>query len=241
MKILASLVLVLFASSVGAFPAAAGGDAPAAGGDPLAACDSDTSARIRFIESRLDAGAPYARNWWTFFTMFYGTGTIYSYVRAAKTGDNAKRANSYVSAAKAAFGTTRLLLAQPTAKLGSKPMREVTLDSREACREALVIGEELLRRNAKESERRYSWKAHLATVAINVAGALIVSEGYGGSRRAWTSAGVGIAVGEVFNWSHPWNGTRDLEDYEREFGGSPDTVRWNLIPDATGLRILARF
>jgi hypothetical protein len=95
-------------------------------------------------------------------------------------------------------------------------MRAVDPVDESACRERLRVGEELLRTNARESESRWSWKRHAANVAINVAGALIVAEGFDES-RGWRSAGIGIAVGETFTFSHPWKGDDDLAEYERRF------------------------
>jgi hypothetical protein len=214
---------------------------PPFGGEELAVCDANTAERIRFIDQRLAAGQPYAQNWWTFFTMFYGTGAIYSFVQGALKDDSGNRADSFVSGSKALFGTARLLLAPLNAKLGAGPMHEISIESRAECEQVLTIGEELLRKNAKESEQRYSWKAHLSSVLINVAGALIVAEGYDNKTDGWKSAGIGIAVGEVFTWSQPWNGTSDLEDYEREFNEARAPITWKLTPTGTGLRLLARF
>ena len=210
-------------------------------GGALAACDADTAERILFIEQRLEEAQPYARRWWIFWTMFYGTGVIYSFVKGGMKDDDGNRANSFVSGTKAIFGTGRLLVSKHTSKLGADPMYGLQVDSAAGCEEVLAVGEDLLRANAKESRSRYSWKRHLANVLINVAGAVIVAEGYGERSKGWTSAAVGIAVGEVFTWTKPWNGTSDLEDYERTFNGIEAPVVWNVAPTVGGLQVQARF
>lgn len=188
--------------------------------DPLAHCDADRAERIRFIESRLEERRTYADYWWKGWTSAYGVGAVLEGVRAGVEDKTSRKADYAVSAAKAAFGTGRLLLYPPSARVGADPMRAIDPVDDAACRERLAVGEGLLRENAKESESRWDWKRHLANVAINVAGGLIVAEGFDDD-RGWTSAGVGIAVGEAMTFSHPWNSDDDLADYERRFGGAP--------------------
>lgn len=239
-RFLASVLATALLS--GSAATATAGDLPSFADDgALAACDADTAERIMFIERRLENGQPYARRWWVFWTLFYGTGVIYSFVKGGMKDDDGNRANSFVSGTKAIFGTGRLMLSSHTAKLGADPMYELQVDSAAGCEEVLTVGEDLLRQNAKASRSRYSWKRHLANVGINAAGALIVAEGYGERSKGWTSAAVGIAVGEVFTWTKPWNGTSDLEDYEREFNGTRAPVTWNLSPTVGGLQLQARF
>jgi hypothetical protein len=226
----------------GGFTTAVAGDLPSfADEGALAACDAETAERILFIERRLENAQPYARRWWIFWTVFYGTGVIYSFVQGAMKDENGNRANSFVSGSKAIFGTARLMLSRHTAKQGADPMQELQVDSAAGCEEVLSVGEDLLRRNAQESRSRYSWKRHLANVGINVVGALIVAEGYGRRKKGWTSAAVGIAVGEVFTWTKPWNGSSDLEDYERKFNGGRAPVAWNIVPTVGGLQVQARY
>ena len=81
----------------------------------------------------------------------------------------------------------------------------------------------------------------MRTLAQNLEIPLIVAEGYDNKTDGWKSAGIGIAVGEVFTWSQPWNGTSDLEDYESEFNEERAPITWKLTPTASGLQLLARF
>jgi hypothetical protein len=105
---------------------------------------------------------------------------------------------------------------------------------------SVAEGETLLRQAAKESEQRWDWKPHLFNVAVNVAGALIVTQAFD-QKSGWTSAGIGIAVGEAMVWSHPWHGRGDLEDYKARFAYAPPRTSWALMPYERGLRLQVRF
>jgi hypothetical protein len=205
-------------------------------------CSVDDAARIRFLEERLDQRRGYADLWWKGWTAGYGIGTIVEAVEAGIEDDRGRKADYAVSAAKAAFGTTRLLLYPPIARKGADPMRAIEPVDAAACRDRLATGEALLRESAHESESRWSWKRHLANVAINVAGGVIVAEGFDES-RGWTSMGIGIAVGEAMTFSHPWKGDDDLAEYERRFGGAPpaNRVSFTVAPWRQGARIILTF
>jgi hypothetical protein len=150
-----------------------------------------------------------------------------------------------VSAVKAGIGVTRLVFWPPTAKDGADAMRTVAPSDESACRERLRIGEELMRKNARESQSRWDWKRHAANVGLNVAGAIIVAEGWDDPSRGWRSAGIGIAVGEIFTFTHPWKADEDLAEYEAKFGTSPDLaprkISFNMAPTLGGLSFGMKF
>ena len=214
-------------------------------GVDLGRCSGGTRERLSFIETRLEERRPYAKYWWMGWTGFYGLGAVVQSARAPFEGDDSKQADLVVSAVKASFGVTRLLLWPPTAKAGTDAMRVVAPNDETACRERLRIGEELLRKNAHESESRWDWKRHAANVGINVAGALIVAEGWDDPWRGWRSAGIGIAVGEAFTFSHPWKADDDLAEYDAKFGQSaalaPTKVSFEVTPRLGGLSFGMRF
>jgi hypothetical protein len=206
-------------------------------------CSIGTSERLEFVEDRLEQRRRYADWWWKGWTGFYGIGMVYQSVKAGTEDDGGKRADYIVSAVKAAFGTGRTFLYPPNARLGAAPMRGVDPSDEQQCRERLRIGEELLRTNAKESLQRWDWKRHAANVAINVAGGVIVAEGFDES-RGWRSAGIGIAVGEAYTFSYPWKGDNDLDDYERRFGTgeiSARPVSFSIAPRLGGLQLSVAF
>jgi len=205
-------------------------------------CAADDAARVRFLEDRLDSRRTYADYWWKGWMGAYGLGTIIESVQASRHDNEGRKADYAVSAAKAMFGTVRVAFSPPTAREGADPMRAIEPVDAPTCRQRVEVGEELLRKNAKESESRWDWKRHAANVAINVAGGIIVSQAFD-EDRGWTSAGVGIAVGEVMTFSHPWRGEDDLAEYEQKFGGSAPAQRvsFSIAPWNQGARVLVRF
>jgi hypothetical protein len=208
-------------------------------------CSAGTSERLRFIEDRLEERRPYANYWWIGWTGFYGIGTVVQSVRAGVEDDDSKQADLVVSAAKAVIGTTRLFFWPPTARSGADAMRVVAASDESQCRERLRVGEELLRKNARESKRRWNWVPHTINIGLNVAGGIIVHEGWDDPSRAWRSAGIGIAVGEAMIFSHPWKADGDLADYESRFGTNPDLspkpISWNVGPQLGGLALHVTF
>ncbi len=208
-------------------------------------CSAGTGERLTFIEDRLEERRPYARYWWMGWTGFYSLGAVIQSAQAATEEDDSRQADLVVSAAKASIGVARLLIWPPTARMGAAAMRVVDPRDESACRERLRIGEELLRKNARESKGRWDWKRHAANVGINVAGALIVAEGWDDPSRGWRSAGIGIAVGEVFTFSHPWKAAADVAEYEARFERSadltPTNVSFGVAPQLGGLALAMRF
>ncbi len=210
----------------------------------LARCSDGTAERLRFVEDRLEERRPYANYWWMGWTGFYGIGAVVSSVQAGTEDDEGKRADYVVSAVKATFGVGRLVLFPPTAKAGAAAMRDVAPSDETACRERLRIGEELMRTNARETASRWSWKRHAAIVGINVAGGLIVAEGFD-EPRGWRSAGIGIGVGEIMTFSFPWKAEHDLDEYEQKFGATTDysarKISWAVAPFPGGLAFGMQF
>lgn len=209
--------------------------------DGSAACAPELRARLVFLETRLDSRRTWADRWWKGWTATYGVGTVVESVRAGLEDDEGDRADYTVSAVKALLGTARLLWAPPVARQGADPMRRVPASNAAGCSARLAVGERLLHEAARESESRWSWKRHLANVALNVAGGVVVAEAFD-EPDGWRSAGVGIAVGEAMTWSHPWHADDDLAEYERRFGGTGGPgVTWRVTPWGRGIRVALRF
>jgi hypothetical protein len=193
------------------------------------------------LVERLDSRERYADLWWRGWIGAYGLGAVAQGARAGTEDDRGKRADYIVGAVKAVIGTTRLYFSRPVARLGADPLLGAALPDEAACRARIEEGEALLRLAAKESNRRWDWKAHFFNVALNMGGAVIVTEGFD-ENDGWTSAAVGIGVGEAMLWSHPWRSTSDLAEYEARFerrAGTPTS--WSVLPYGRGLRLQARF
>jgi hypothetical protein len=204
-------------------------------------CAPATGARLQWLVTRLESRERYADLWWRGWISFYAIGVAVEGTKAGLDDDRGDRANDAVSAAKAVGGVARLYFTRPTARLGADPLQTESFADEAACQARVAQGEALLRKAAEESDRRWSPTAHLVNVAVNVAGALIVTQGFD-EDDGWTSAAVGIAVGEAMQWSHPWSGHDDLDEYETRFatGERPGTT-WGLTPYGRGLALQVRF
>lgn len=208
--------------------------------------DQALEARLADAIETLDYGETYADVWWYGWTGFYALGAIIQTV-AASTNDHdsdGRTADKVVGAVKAAGGVAGQLLRPSTAADGADPVRALPDRNREDRLRRLMIAEDRLRRRARESDQRYSLLRHGLNVGINVTGALIVWQGFDEKTRAWRSAGVGIAVGEVMLWSQPWWGRSDLEAYDQRNHiriPPPVDVSWHLVPTTGGAALMVRF
>jgi hypothetical protein len=206
----------------------------------VSACETRTRARLQWLVARADSREQYADFWWRSWIGFYAVGVGVQSTRAGLEDDGGKRADLIVGAVKAVGGVTRLYFTRPVARLGADLLRVEPLPDETACLDRVAQGEELLQQSARESDRRWGWKSHLFNVALNMAGAVIVTQAFD-EKAGWTSAGIGIAVGEAMLWSHPWHGRSDLEEYEASFEPEPPPISWSLQPYRMGLRLQMTF
>jgi hypothetical protein len=207
------------------------------------ACDANTAMRLSFIEKRLDAHRRHNAYWWKGWTTVYAAGIVVEGARAGMEDDKGKRADYVVGAAKSVLGTAQLLLDPPVGRHGAEPLQALPASDPESCARRLAAAEALLRTSAEESRERFSWQAHVANVALNLAGALIVTQGFD-EKRGWTSGALGVAVGEAMLWSRPWRADEDLAEYEdfvaRQAGARPRPT-WRLVADGHSARIEIRY
>lgn len=206
----------------------------------VSVCEDRTEARLNWLVERTDSRELYADLWWRGWISFYALGVGVQSTRAALEDDGGKQADLIVGAVKAVGGTARLYFSRPVARLGADPLRVEPLPDEAACLQRVAQGEALLQQAAHESDRRWGWKAHAFNVALNMAGAVIVTQAFD-QKSGWTSAGIGIAVGEAMLWSHPWHGRSDLEEYEASFEPRVPQTSWSLQPYELGLRLQVNF
>jgi hypothetical protein len=223
--------------------------------NPSGLSDSELDARLAFLEGRLDDGETYAKFWQWGWTGGYGLGVVIGVgqsitccsnkksgpANSVKKKRNEQRVTHYVTAAKGAIGTTRMLLMRHPGRHGADAMRAIEGDSREAKLERLAKGEELLQAVAKSAERRWSWKAHAGNIGLNLAGAGFIF-GFGRESDAWESLGIGIGVGTLQILSAPKRGIKDLEDYETRFGmKTASRFNWSIVPTMSGAALQVTF
>jgi hypothetical protein len=161
-------------------------------------------------------------------------------IRGGLSEDNEHQADYVVSAIKAAGGTARMLLSPHPGRNGADEIRAMGGNTREAKARKLAKAEELLLDTAHVSERRFSPKAHIANVLVNVAGGAIIW-GLGAPSKALESTLVGIAVGTANIMSAPWDGDDDLAAYKARFGGTARGWDWKIVPTLSGAAVQVTF
>jgi hypothetical protein len=227
--------------SMSALPAAAQPELDPA----LDRCSGGTRERLVFLETHLDGEQRYAYWWWQGWNGVYVGGMAIQSVRAGFEGDDGEQADLVVSAVKAGIGLTRNLLRPPPAKEGTRELRGLSTATERDCEQRLARAEEILRRNAAAARReRRSWIPHAANLGLNLAGALIVTQGFD-EASGWGSAALGFAVGEARIWSYPWRAGGALAEYERRFpaSGLPPSPQTSLQvePWGSGVQVVLRY
>ncbi|HYD47079.1 MAG TPA: hypothetical protein VEB21_01960, partial [Terriglobales bacterium] len=149
-----------------------------------------------------------------------------------------------VGAVKATGGVVSQLIRGSATADGADPVRELPSATAEDRLYRLAVAEHQLRARAKESDGRFSLLRHGMNVAVNVAGAMIVWQGFEARTRAWRSAATGIAVGEIMIWTIPWYGRSELEQYEQRHNvrvPQGPRVSWGIAPSLNGASVQLRF
>ena len=183
--------------------------------------ENDREARLRFIEARLQAEAVQARVWEAGWSIVYIGGFAYSGYELAHAHDAAATTEGAIGAARSVAGGMVMGLRPLKASRGAHELDRAPAADDSAQR--LQLAESLLRRNAVETERRYSWKPHVLMIGVNLlAGAAIWLAGDG--KRGAESAGISIAVGELRIWTQPWQAKRDWREYRQRFGSDADNA-----------------
>jgi hypothetical protein len=203
--------------------------------------DGEVSERLAYLEHHLEDGSGWAKTWYYGWTSFYALGVVVQSVEAATENTRSERVDYIVSAVKAAGGVGRLLWRPLQARQGADHIQAMPDATPEDRLRRLARAEEQMRTNAAEADRRSYWLQHASNVAVNVAGALIVWQGFDDAETAWTSAGIGIAVGEVMIWSQPWWPSSDWQEYRRRFLVEDRRVTWRIVPTLGGAALHATF
>jgi hypothetical protein len=205
--------------------------------NPSSLSDSELDARLRFLEERIDAGKKYTQYWQWGWTGGYSMGIVIGTAQAITEDGDKKRVNDIVTAVKGVIGTTRMVVDRHPGRHGADSMRAISGDSREAKLQRLAEGEKLLQQIAKRAERRTNWKSHAGNIALNAAGGGFIF-GFGKNTDAWTSMGIGVAVGTTQILSAPKRGIQDLEDYQTRFDmKTASRFDWNIVPTMGGVAL----
>jgi hypothetical protein len=205
--------------------------------------DAEVDARLEYLVQRLDYRSDYSTWWWRGWTGFYALGVVIQGTRAGLENDDSSQADLAISAAKATLGTVQLLRHPFAWEHGADSVRDMPGETRADRLQQLATAENMLHRNAKVTDRRLNWISHASNVAINAAGAALVHGVWDDPSRGWRSAGIGIVVGEIMLFSHPWWARNDYDEYERRFtpGASAPKISWQVVPTLNGVALHARF
>jgi len=208
------------------------------------ACDSQTNARLDFLETRLEAGRTHATWWWRGWLGVFSVGAVAQSVRAGLEDHASDRADMLFSVGKSLLGVADLTLRPHATRHGADAGRAIPTDSAENCARRLAAAEQALTQAAKEAEVRYSWTRHLTSLALNLGAAVLVSEVWDDRRTGWTSFAISEASAEAHIWSHPWRAEDDLEKYHERFDGAPTAAidtQWQLAAGPGGLEVRWEF
>lgn len=205
---------------------------------PVLAADPLIDEQIAFIESRLDAGQPYAELWQNGWTATYAGVALVQGTLAFTEDDSDDQVANGVGALRAISALALMRIRPMPGRHGAEPMRSAgpagSLDRLEA-------GEALLAKTAHRAAERYSWRRHLINVGVNlVFGGMIWA--FGDSDDVLPSVLLGIAGGEASILTSPRQPLKNKTDYQSRFGGrSHARLRWEVAPTARGIAVQARF
>lgn len=204
--------------------------------------DEQVQQRLAFLEEQLEENRTHATWWQNGWTTFYALGIVIQSTRAGLEGDHKGRQGDYiVSAVKAAFGVTALLARPLRARNGADNVRALPDGTSEDRLRRLAVAEEDLRGDAEAAEKRLYWVRHAINIVGNAAGGVVVWKAFDDRTRAWRSAGVGMAIGEVVILSQPWEPERSWEEYQRRFDETPSPFSWRVVPTIGGLALQVEF
>jgi hypothetical protein len=205
--------------------------------------DDEVTARLHFLEQRLKAETAQARAWQYGWAVVDMGGVGYSVYQISQSSSNSQLAEGVVGAVKSFGGVVGLALTPFHATRGAHELDGLPDGTPEERERRMRLAEQLVRRNAHETEIRYQWKPHFYNALVNLAAGGIIMA-FGDWQRGLQSAGIGIAVGEVQIWTQPWQAKRDLREYSMQFGAmastetpAPAVARVTVKAGATGLQV----
>jgi len=202
------------------------------------ATDPGLSARLQFLEARLDAGRDRAALWQNGWSAVYAAVALGQGAYAVTRDSSDEQVSNGVGALRAVTAFTLLQLRPHPGRKGAAPVRAMS-DADDPAR--LGAAEALLAHSARRADERFSPRRHLINVGMNLGfGAMICA--FGDCSDAPLSVLIGIAGGEAALWSLPTRPAQDLRDYRKRFGpSSGPRVSWQVMPAPGGLAVRGRF
>jgi len=88
---------------------------------------------------------------------------------------------------------------------------------------------------------RYTLKAHILTVGVNLVGAAVIAA-FGDSDDALESAALGIAIGQAAIWTHPSTSIKHWDSYQQKFNvADKNALDWRVIPGHKSIALQVNF
>ncbi|MBI5506952.1 MAG: hypothetical protein HY899_19365 [Deltaproteobacteria bacterium] len=185
------------------------------------ACDSETNARLTFLEARLDEGRRHASWWWNGWLAVFSVGAVVQGTKAALSRFDGHDGDLLVSTGKSLLGVTDLRRHPLIATDGADAVRAIPTDSPGNCARRLALAERTLARAAEEAETRDSWTRHLGSLAFNLGTAALVAGVWDDGDAAWQSFELSQPLSEGHILSQPWRASDDWHGYRTKFDGAP--------------------
>jgi hypothetical protein len=179
--------------------------------------EEEMNARLKFIETRLKGEAFQARAWEIGWSAVYVLGFGYGIYQLGTSTTRSGITDGVVGMVKTGVGTLGLALNPLHTGRGAHPLDGVPQSTPEELRHKVELAERLLLRNAHEADIRYSWKPHLISITLSLAGGIAIWAA-GDFWKGAESFALGSSVGEITIWTRPWKARRDLRAYRHEFG-----------------------
>jgi hypothetical protein len=214
---------------------------------PIAAraqCDADTEARLEFIESNLDANKSRELLWWRSWMAVFAIGATYGIVGGALESNNEHAAASYVTAAKSTLGILQLTFRDHVGRHGAAPIQAIPKTSSASCAERLRVAEQTLEKAGKMSSMRWSWRAHLTSLVLNLGAGIAIAEGADEPERGWQDFAVSEISSELHLWTHPTANADVWAEYRQKYSGAPAALAprsFNLAAHPGGLGFIYKF
>ena len=201
----------------------------------------EATARLAFLEERLDTGRRHAELWSWSWLAINGAGLGSTVYTAVTTNHGDTRAFNAVQASQAALGVADVLWLRPMpGRTGADPLRAAAARG-ESAEARVAQGERLLVASAERAAARRDWRLHAANLALQALGAGVLlaldEPGYAGLAMA-----LGLIGGEANFWSEPSRATGDLDGYRQlvATGVGPRTS-WQLAPHRNGVALVLRY
>jgi len=203
--------------------------------------EREATARLAFLEERLDAGRRHAELWSWSWLAINGTGLGSTVYTAVTTNHGDTRAFNAVQASQAALGVADVLWMRPMpGRMGADSLRAAAAHG-DSADLRVAEGERLLVASATRAESRRDWRLHAANLALQAigAGVLLALDEPG---NAGLSMLLGLVGGEANFWSEPSRATGDLDAYRHLVAtGVVPRTSWQLAPHRNGVALVLRY